>query len=147
MHHIVEVLGQAGAISIAEIFEPGADSFHHLRCHVGGTGDGGLAADRITLTGDIDLEVDRSAGWIVPETTQEHPCFGYVFGLAEGAGTLQENSPADIVIWSGDPLEVTSAADQVIIGGEIIPMVSRQTLLRDRYLPENPEMPRTYIKP
>jgi hypothetical protein len=26
-------------------------------------------------------------------------------------------------------------------------MVSRQTLLRDRYLPENPDLPRAYIKP
>jgi len=51
------------------------------------------------------------------------------------------------VIWSGDPLEVTSAADQVIIAGKLIPMVSRQTLLRDRYLPENPELPRAYMKP
>lgn len=70
-----------------------------------------------------------------------------IFGMGELAGTLQEDSPADIVIWSGDPLEVTSAADQVIIGGQIIPMVSRQTLLRDRYLPENPEVSRVYIKP
>jgi imidazolonepropionase-like amidohydrolase len=70
-----------------------------------------------------------------------------IFGLEEGTGTLTENSPADLVIWSGDPLEVTSAADQVIIAGKLIPMVSRQTLLRDRYLPENPEMPRAYIKP
>jgi imidazolonepropionase-like amidohydrolase len=32
---------------------------------------------------------------------------------------------ADLVIWSDDQLEVTSAADQVIISGQIIPMVSR----------------------
>lgn len=70
-----------------------------------------------------------------------------VFGLEGGAGVLQEESVADVVIWSGDPLEVTSAADQVIIGGEVIPMVSRQTLLRDRYLPENPGKPRAYVKP
>jgi len=70
-----------------------------------------------------------------------------IFGLEDGVGTLAENSRADLVIWSGDPLEVTSAADQVIIAGKPILMVSRQTLLRDRYLPENPEMPRAYIKP
>lgn len=70
-----------------------------------------------------------------------------IFGLEEGMGKLEENSRADLVIWSGDPLEVTSVADQVIIGGKAIPMVSRQTLLRDRYLPEDPELPRAYIKP
>ena len=70
-----------------------------------------------------------------------------IFDLGEGQGTIGGNSRADIVIWSGDPLEVTSAADQVILNGKAIEMVSRQTLLRDRYLPENPELPRAYIKP
>jgi len=31
VHQIVEELGQAGAITIAEFFETGADAFHHLR--------------------------------------------------------------------------------------------------------------------
>jgi len=70
-----------------------------------------------------------------------------IFGLSGGIGSLEEDGVADLVIWSGDPLEVTSAADQVIITGNIIPMVSRQTLLRDRYLPEHPDMPRAYLKP
>jgi imidazolonepropionase-like amidohydrolase len=70
-----------------------------------------------------------------------------IFGLGDDTGTLEENSRADLVIWSGDPLEVTSAADQVIINGKAMPMVSRQTLLRDRYLPMKPELPRAYIKP
>ena len=70
-----------------------------------------------------------------------------IFALGDEYGNIGENSVADLVIWSGDPLEVTSAADQVIIGGKLVQMVSRQTLLRDRYLPENPEWPRAYIKP
>jgi len=70
-----------------------------------------------------------------------------IFDLGEGAGMLEVGGPADLVLWSGDPLEVTSVADQVMIGGELIEMVSRQTLLRDRYLPEHPSMPRAYIKP
>jgi len=70
-----------------------------------------------------------------------------IFALGDDRGSLEENSVADLVIWSGDPLDVTSAADQVIIAGKMVEMVSRQTLLRDRYLPEDPEMPRAYIKP
>jgi hypothetical protein len=70
-----------------------------------------------------------------------------IFGLEESAGTLQPGSPADLVIWSGDPLDVTSAADQVVVGGRAVPMVSRQTLLRDRYLEQQPEMPRAFVKP
>ena len=70
-----------------------------------------------------------------------------IFDLGPGFGTIEENGRADIVIWSGDPLEVTSAADLVIIDGRQLDMISRQTLLRDRYLPENPDLPRAYIKP
>lgn len=70
-----------------------------------------------------------------------------VFGLDDGFGTLEPGSPANLVIWSGDPLEVTTWADEVVINGERVEMVSRQTLLRDRYLPENPGKPRAYIKP
>jgi len=51
------------------------------------------------------------------------------------------------VLWSGDPLEVTSVAERVIINGELISMESRQTKLRDRYLPQKTDMPRAYIKP
>ena len=54
---------------------------------------------------------------------------------------------ADVVIWSGDPLNVTSAADQVIIDGKLDPMTSRQTELLKRYLPTDPGLGRAYINP
>jgi len=70
-----------------------------------------------------------------------------VFGFTDDQGVIRRNKPANVVLWSGDPLEVTSVAETVIINGELIPMESRQTKLRDRYLPQNPDMPRAYIKP
>ena len=54
---------------------------------------------------------------------------------------------ADVVIWSDDPLNVPSAADQVIIGGKLDPMTSRQTELLKRYLPTDPGLGRAYINP
>ena len=41
-----------------------------------------------------------------------------VFGLGAEAGRIMPGSPADLVLWSGDPLEVTSVAEQVWIGGK-----------------------------
>jgi len=70
-----------------------------------------------------------------------------IFGFTDDQGIIRRNKPANVVLWSGDPLEVTSVAEVVIINGELVPMESRQTKLRDRYLPENPDMPRAYIKP
>ena len=49
-------------------------------------------------------------------------------------GRLEAGALADLVIWDGDPLEITSAPTTVIIEGEIQPLESRQTRLRDRYL-------------
>ena len=57
-----------------------------------------------------------------------------IYGTANTSGSLEVGKVADVVIWPGDPLELTNYADQVFIKGEKLPMVSRQTLLRDRYL-------------
>lgn len=51
----------------------------------------------------------------------------------EDAGLIRPGAAADLVVWSGDPLEVTTWAEQVIIGGELMPMRSRQTQLYERY--------------
>jgi imidazolonepropionase-like amidohydrolase len=57
-----------------------------------------------------------------------------IFGVADRAGTLAVGRTADLVLWSGDPLEVTTLADRVLVAGTDEPMRSRQTELRDRYL-------------
>jgi hypothetical protein len=38
------------------------------------------------------------------------------------------------VLWSGDPLELSTLAERVWIAGRPIEMKSRQTELRDRYV-------------
>jgi imidazolonepropionase-like amidohydrolase len=57
-----------------------------------------------------------------------------IYGVAASVGSLEAGKAADVVIWPGDPLELTNYPEQVFINGEKISMVSRQTLLRDRYL-------------
>lgn len=56
-----------------------------------------------------------------------------IFGLGAKRGRIAVGQTADLVLWDGDPLEVTSIADQVWIGGREVEMRSRQTQLRDRY--------------
>ena len=51
------------------------------------------------------------------------------------AGQLSKGSKATFVVWDGDPLEVTTGAEQVYIDGLAQSMRSRQTALRDRYNP------------
>ncbi len=58
--------------------------------------------------------------------------------------SLEPGNPAELVVWDGDPLEVTTFATQVFINGEKIPMTSRQTKLRDRYLDLKDKKPFSY---
>ncbi|MEL7537893.1 MAG: amidohydrolase family protein [Pseudomonadota bacterium] len=53
-------------------------------------------------------------------------------------GRIVAGEPASLVVWDGDPLDVGSFAQHVFIEGHRIPGVSRQTLLRDRYHPDQP---------
>lgn len=53
------------------------------------------------------------------------------------SGDLSRGSDASLVIWDGDPLEVTTGAEAVYIDGEAQSMDSRQKLLSDRYNPTN----------
>ncbi|MDQ3270330.1 MAG: amidohydrolase family protein [Pseudomonadota bacterium] len=70
-------------------------------------------------------------------------------GVAESMGSIAPGKRADLVLWSGDPLEVSEVALQVWLDGSAVPMRSRQTELRDRYLrnvvpAENGGLPRAY---
>ncbi len=57
-----------------------------------------------------------------------------ILGLGATRGHVAVGQVADLVLWSGDPLEVTTLADQVWIDGHAVEMRSRQTELRDRYI-------------
>ena len=66
------------------------------------------------------------------------------FGVGDRVGSIEVGKIADLVLWNGDPLEVTTTAKQVYLAGRAVPMRSRQTELRDRYLPPRGELPRQY---
>ncbi len=56
-----------------------------------------------------------------------------MLGGADRYGTLEVGKGADIVIWDGDPLEVSTFPVAVLIDGEQTSLENRQTRLRDRY--------------
>lgn len=67
-----------------------------------------------------------------------------VFGLSAQRGRIEVGQVADLVLWSGDPLEVNTLADQVWFAGKPASMRSRQTELRDRYFAPEGNLPRAY---
>ena len=54
-------------------------------------------------------------------------------GMGGELGSLAAGRRADVVIWSGDPLESSSAAEAVFIDGVRQPLETHQSKLRDRY--------------
>ena len=56
-----------------------------------------------------------------------------VFGVADRYGSLEPGRVANVVVWSGDPFEFTTAVEHVFIRGREIPLRSRQTDLFERY--------------
>jgi imidazolonepropionase-like amidohydrolase len=56
-----------------------------------------------------------------------------MFGFGDKLGSLDVGKTANVVLANGDPLDVRTDVKQVYIQGVAVPMVSRQTQLRDEY--------------
>ena len=68
-----------------------------------------------------------------------------ISGMGGKAGVLAEGALGDVVVWDGDPLEVSSAPVHVFIDGIEQPLVSHQTRLRDRFgTPAPGDLPKAY---
>ena len=68
-----------------------------------------------------------------------------IMGVGDRFGSLKAGKAADVVIWDGDPLELSSAATTVIIDGVEQPLTNRQNRLRDRYArPTEGDLPKAY---
>lgn len=57
-----------------------------------------------------------------------------VWGVADRYGSLEPGKVGDVVVWGGDPLELLTPVEHVVIRGREVPLTSRDTQLRDRYL-------------
>jgi Amidohydrolase family len=57
-----------------------------------------------------------------------------VFRAAGEFGSIETGRPANLVVWSGDPLEVSTVVDASWLDGHRQSLRTRQTELRDRYL-------------
>jgi imidazolonepropionase-like amidohydrolase len=56
-----------------------------------------------------------------------------IWGVDRELGSLDVGKTANVVVATGDPLDVKTDVKRVFIAGEEIPMTSRQTRLRDEY--------------
>jgi imidazolonepropionase-like amidohydrolase len=59
-------------------------------------------------------------------------------GMESRYGTLERGKVANVVVWSGDPLELSTRVEAVFIRGRRVPLRSRQTALFERYRAAQP---------
>ncbi len=68
-----------------------------------------------------------------------------IAGLGERHGVLKPGAVGDVVVWDGDPLEVSSTPVRVYIDGIEQPLTNHQTRLRERYRDlDESDLPKAY---
>ena len=67
-----------------------------------------------------------------------------VWGVFEQYGSLEVDKDADIVVWSGDPFELTTTVEHVFIRGREVSRDTRQQQLFERYRRIGGAMPEAY---
>ena len=68
-----------------------------------------------------------------------------ISGAGSGVGVLRPGAVGDVVIWDGDPLELSSAPVRVFIDGVEQPFTSHQSRLKDRYRDlDESDLPKAY---
>jgi imidazolonepropionase-like amidohydrolase len=70
-----------------------------------------------------------------------------IYGVDDRYGTLEPGKVANVVIWTGDPLELSSRAEAVLIRGRIVPDWSRSKELLQRYRSIDQDRPPAYTVP
>ena len=68
-----------------------------------------------------------------------------IMGMGAQLGSLKPGRRADVVVWTGDPLELSTQVDRVFIDGVEQSLSNRQQRLRDRYRNPTPgALPKAY---
>jgi imidazolonepropionase-like amidohydrolase len=62
------------------------------------------------------------------------------FGIAD-RGRLAPGAIANVVVWSGDPMETSSRVERMLVRGREVSLRDRQRLLLDRYRQLPPPAP------
>lgn len=108
----------------------------------------GFYASPLHLSHNAGLEMRQAAGIAVANGLPWDAALAAmtsvaarIWGMDGHAGSLEPGGPADLVVWSGDPLEVTTYPVAVLVHGEVASLDHRQKRLRDRYHPR-PEQQR-----
>lgn len=106
---------QSAGVKIA-LYNPDGGATHNLRLLTQQAGN--------AVAHGLPYEAALAALTVNPAT---------MYGLGDRLGSIEPGKAGDVVVWDGDPLEVTTRAVAVFIDGRAMSMQNRQTRMRERY--------------
>jgi hypothetical protein len=148
-HFFADELASARIAVIVSPYVYGAGSFHQIRARRDGTrilDEAGVAILFSVRSAHFMRTLRQHAGNAVREGLNHASAIrtlttgaAAAFRMADRAN-LEVGAIADLVVWSGDPLELGSRAEHMLIGGAEVPLTGRQEALLERYrtLPGTP---------
>lgn len=102
----------------------------------------GFYASGIHMSHNAGLELRQRVGLAVANGLPRRAALAAVtsgaariWGVASHAGVLETGRVADLVVWDGDPFEVTTAPVMVLVDGREASLDTRQKQLAERYHP------------
>jgi len=152
------IAGEIAASGYPALVDPQYDlpeSFEQLNARFENAGILAAAGVRLAIepphSGDYARQVRYNAGYAVAhgmkwEAAMEALTHGpaVIFGFAEKEGSIEPGLEADLVVWSGDPLEMLTLPEHVVIKGVEVPLTSRAQALARRYATPDAAVPPTY---
>ncbi len=130
----------AGTTALPQRWEPYDKNYHTaaaLAAHgvtfafdPGGWGPGNRNVRNLPVPASISVAHGLSEEDAIKAMTI-HPA--RILGIADRIGSLEIGKVANVVVWTGSPIQLRSRIDTVIIEGKIVPMTSVQTRLYDKF--------------
>jgi imidazolonepropionase-like amidohydrolase len=84
----------------------------------------------------LPTQAAKSVAYGLPEETAVRALTQFpaqILGIDQELGTLSPEKTANLAVWTGNPLQASSQVKVLIIGGNEVPLHSRQEELRDRF--------------
>ena len=138
-----DLVAQAKVPVIVHALDDGPRSFHALFAderNAAQLARAGVSVAISTGSGHLARKLRQEAGNAVRAGMPHESALDAVtraaaraVGMGDRYGTLEKGKVGNLVVWTGDPFELSTRADTVVIRGKSVSLRTRQTALFERH--------------